>query len=96
MSYAWQPHTLSTPRTLARRENERCALVVRVRGADSVKRADLINALTFAGYHGDVAGAQRLYVEHRISLRAAGDAYARGAEAKNAGTKCGCPECLKK
>lgn len=58
-----------------------------------MKRADLINALVFAGYHGDRERATRLYTEHHISLREAGDAYARGVEARNAGKPCGCPEC---
>ncbi len=58
-----------------------------------MKRNDLINLLTFAGYHGDEAGWTRMVVENRVSIITAGRAYSRGIEARKAGTPCGCSEC---
>jgi hypothetical protein len=58
-----------------------------------MKRADLLGALKFAGYHGDSAAWTRLTIENRISITAAGQAYARGIEARKAGMACGCSDC---
>lgn len=44
-------------------------------GQSKLSRADLIGLLQFAGYHGDRSEFTRLYVEHRVSLGAATEAY---------------------
>lgn len=49
-----------------------------------MKRNDLTNALKFAGYHADAKAFTRLTIENRISIIAAGQAYARGIEARKA------------
>lgn len=58
-----------------------------------MKRDDILNALKFAGYHGDRATFTRLSIENRIAIVAAGRAYARGIEARKAGQRCGCSDC---
>lgn len=58
-----------------------------------MKRNDLINAIKFAGYHSDARTFTRLTIENRISIIAAGQAYARGIEARKAGQRCGCGDC---
>lgn len=58
-----------------------------------MKRTDLLNALTFAGYHKDSAGWTRLVIENRVSVTSAGRAYAAGIEARKAGMRCGCSDC---
>ncbi len=58
-----------------------------------MKRNDLLGLLKYAGYHADRAGWTRLTIENRISIVTAGQAYARGIEARQAGVKCGCVDC---
>lgn len=58
-----------------------------------MKRKDALNALRFAGYHGDNARATVLYIENRVSIAAANEAFAQGARAKRNGIPCGCNDC---
>lgn len=58
-----------------------------------MKRKDALNALRFAGYHGDHGTATRLYIENRISRDSANAAFYEGARAKKNGMPCGCKEC---
>ena len=58
-----------------------------------MKRKDAIAAIRYAAYHNDVATAQRLYVEHRISYATYQEAWRAGKAAKSRGVRCGCAEC---
>jgi hypothetical protein len=49
--------------------------------------------LRIAGYHDDRAAFTRLYVENRISLPAAKEAYRSGQQAKKVGVRCDCNDC---
>lgn len=57
-------------------------------------RAQTLNLIAFAGYHGDKAEATRLYVDaKRVGYAAFEDAFRRGREARSSGLGCGCREC---
>lgn len=58
-----------------------------------MKRKDAINALIFAGAHDDRAAFTRIYIENKIGLAAAKDAFATGKRLKASGMPCGCSEC---
>jgi len=58
-----------------------------------MKRADAIQHLRYAGYHGDRAAFTRLCVEARISYQAAKKAYGEGQAARSRGVKCTCRDC---
>ncbi len=58
-----------------------------------MKRKDALNAIRFAGYHNDTASFTTLYIENRVSVAAARNAFAQGAQAKAKGVGCGCAEC---
>lgn len=58
-----------------------------------MKRADVIQHLRYAGYHGDRAAFTRLCVETRISYQAAKKAYGEGQAARSSGVKCICHDC---
>lgn len=60
-----------------------------------MKRVDVINHLTFAGYHGDREKFTRLYIENNISYGAAKAAYEQGRSALARGVRCLCPDCTK-
>lgn len=59
----------------------------------TMKRADVLGLLAFAGYHDDTAAFVRLCVEHRVSRAAAQEAYNGGRRARMRGIACGCREC---
>lgn len=59
-----------------------------------MKREHLTSLLRVAGYHGDHAAFTRLYIENRISKRAADEAFRSGERALAAGVKCTCRTCV--
>lgn len=61
-----------------------------------MKRAQAIDLIKVAGYHGDQKSFVRLYVENRIGLPVARRAFSAGAEAMKSGAKCSCFECAAK
>lgn len=61
-----------------------------------MKRSLLIACLKVAGYHDDQREFLRYYTGHRISFKAAQDAYQKGRELKNAGMPCNCVQCKNK
>lgn len=58
-----------------------------------MKRADAIAWIRIAGYHDDRAAFTRLYVENRVSYKAAQAAYANGRAQRAAGIGCTCHDC---
>lgn len=60
-----------------------------------MKRADLLLAMSFAGYHGDRATFTQLYIEHRIGHAPAQAAYRAGARQRAGGVRCECTDCKK-
>jgi hypothetical protein len=60
-----------------------------------MKRKDALIYIKVAGYHGDNAALTRLYIENRISLKSAYEAYEKGIRAKQAGISCSCISCRK-
>jgi hypothetical protein len=58
-----------------------------------MNRADTLRHLQFAGYHDDRAAFTRLYLENRISLPSANEAFRLGRSALAAGVPCGCSTC---
>lgn len=60
-----------------------------------MKRADALAHLRIAGYHNDSRAFVRLYVENRISRKAADEAYRTGKRQRAGGMPCHCHECKK-
>jgi len=58
-----------------------------------MKRADAINAMRFAGYHGDKATFTSLLIENRVSQAVATAAFREGTKAKADGVRCNCINC---
>ena len=58
-----------------------------------MKRSDLLAYIRNAGYHSDTQGYMRLFVENRISRKAADEAYRNGTKQKLTGVKCHCHQC---
>ena len=58
-----------------------------------MKRQDALNAIRFAGYHGDSAAGARIYIESRVSYTVYLATYRRGQQARRDGRPCGCGEC---
>jgi len=58
-----------------------------------MKRSDAINAIRFAGYHGDKSTFTSLYIENRVSRSGAEKAFRDGQAAKKSGQRCGCMDC---
>ena len=54
---------------------------------------DALIALRIAGYHNDSKAFSRLYVENRISLLAAKQAWDEGRRQQHAGMPCTCDAC---
>jgi ketopantoate hydroxymethyltransferase len=59
----------------------------------TMTRKQRLVAMRVAGYHGDTRTFTRLYIEGRVSMPAAQEAYAQGVKAKEAGVPCSCFEC---
>lgn len=60
-----------------------------------MKRKHLITALRVAGCHQDRQTWMRVYVENRISLQVANEAWRSGVKAKENGMRCDCCRCQK-
>ncbi len=58
-----------------------------------MKRSMLIALLRIAGYHDDMKAFTRLYVENRIKLFKAKQAFAEGKQLRAGGVGCTCYEC---
>lgn len=58
-----------------------------------MKRKLALQHIKVAGYHGDVKGGMRIYIENRISREAYNNAWLAGERAKQNGTGCNCPAC---
>lgn len=58
-----------------------------------MKRAHAINAMKFAGYHGDKSAFTGLLIGSRVSYPVALDAYREGERARASGIRCACHEC---
>lgn len=58
-----------------------------------MSRKHVLTWLKVAGYHNDQASFVRLYVENRVSVSVARQAFSDGARAKQAGVKCSCRDC---
>lgn len=56
-------------------------------------RQQAINHLRVAGYHADMRSFTRLYVENRVSIKAAREAYAEGERMRDNGVLCTCSDC---
>ena len=56
-------------------------------------RRQAINHLRVAGYHRDMRAFTRLYVENRVSIQAAREAYAEGERMRDGGMRCDCYDC---
>lgn len=60
----------------------------------TMKREHLTSLMRVAGYHGDHATFTRLFIENRISKKAADQAFRSGEQARSAGVKCTCRSCV--
>lgn len=58
-----------------------------------MKRQDALQAIVYAGYHGDKSGGTRLMLENRISLSVYNDYFSQGRTARERGVRCNCSEC---
>lgn len=58
-----------------------------------MKRDDALAYIRIAGYHDDARQFTRLYVENRISITAAREAYRTGQNQRAAGVPCTCNQC---
>jgi len=58
-----------------------------------MRRKHVIEYLKIAGYHDDRARLTTLYVENRIGLSVALEAFNQGAQMKKNGVPCSCSEC---
>ena len=58
-----------------------------------MKRDDALAWIRIAGYHNDQKSFVRLYVENRVSRKAADEAWAKGVKAKEGGMGCACHQC---
>jgi hypothetical protein len=56
-------------------------------------RKDALVALQVAGYHADRKTFARIYVENRISLTVAQEAWKQGERQKQKGMPCRCVTC---
>lgn len=56
-------------------------------------RRQAINHLRVAGYHADMRSFTRLYVENRVSIKAAREAFAEGQRMRDGGMPCTCIDC---
>ncbi|WP_257303405.1 hypothetical protein [Geothrix campi] len=61
-----------------------------------LSRKTALGLLAVAGYHGDHRAWVRVYVENRISRKAADEAWAKGENQRRAGMPCSCWECKPK
>lgn len=59
-----------------------------------MKREHLTSLMRVAGYHGDHATFTRLFIENRISKKAADEAFRSGERARANGVKCTCRSCV--
>ena len=58
-------------------------------------RSLALGRMRMAGFHGDRAAFTRLYIESRIVLDRALDAFMEGQRAREAGARCGCFACTR-
>lgn len=56
-------------------------------------RRQAINHLRIAGYHHDMRSFTRLYVENRVSIKTAREAFAEGERMRDGGMACTCSDC---
>lgn len=57
------------------------------------KREQALGWIRVAGYHEDSAAFTRLYIENRVSLAAAKEAFRNGRAQRAAGVPCSCRDC---
>jgi hypothetical protein len=60
-----------------------------------VTRAQALDYIRIAGYHGDKARFTTLYVENRIAYAKATAAFRAGAQQRAAGMRCSCTDCAR-
>lgn len=65
------------------------------KGGAIVNRKHALTYMQIAGYHNDKARFTRLYIEQRVSLSSAREAFAKGQQLKAGGMPCTCYECQK-
>jgi hypothetical protein len=59
------------------------------------KREIALAQMRVAGYHEDRKSFLRLYVESRVSMCVANQAFANGQRLRAQGVPCSCPDCAK-
>jgi hypothetical protein len=57
------------------------------------KREIALSLCRIAGYHNDSKAFARVFIENRLSMKVAQNAFAEGANQRKSGMKCSCREC---
>lgn len=57
------------------------------------KREIALSSCRVAGYHNDKMAFTRAYIDNRLSIAAANEAWQQGVKQRESGLKCNCSQC---